>query len=485
MKPNRHPYLSKPVWNTKYSIIAIFFCISLFIFFELYFGRLMKSFIWLFAGILVVIFFLIGLNYTIRNWRSLPTKQFLRILFTYSLVLRLLTMLLLYFIFKHLTGTPFSIGEGFDEYSYHIFGTDIANGWKHGDFQIFKYIPFGFGYSGYPAFCGALYFLFGSSTIIARIANCIIGSFSVLLTYKIARELWGKDVGRTAGIIAMLFPLMVFYSSIQLKDTALSFLVLFVTYNIFKLGSYKKMKFWQIVLIIGAVYSLFTFRIVVAVITIICILIYSIYPRVKLERQKISWMLKITAGIFIILGTLFLLNKVGEDKASINKIVAIYGMAEYRVDQWAMSSSGISKYASLGSFVFLVFPAPFPTLVNIPLDTTSAPIRGEYYHIGIILVWNIVSFFALIGMLSTIKNQFRFIPLWLFTLFYLFILAQSNFIMGIRFRMVIASFLIIFTAVGLHKKIRNKIEWWILYLLGNVFLIFGWNYFRLAGRGLI
>ena len=475
-------YIFKPVWNTTYSIIVILFCIFLFIFFELSFGKLMKSFIWLFPGILVVIFFLICLNYTVHNWLALPARRFLRTLFAWSLILRFLTMVVLYFVFKHLTGTHFSIGGG-DEYAYHTTSIYLANQWRQGNFGIMKYIPFGFTYSGYPTFCATLYFLLGYSTILARIANCIIGSLSVLLTYKIARDLWGECIGRTAGIIALLFPLMVFYSGVQLKDTILTFLVLLVTYNVLKWGSGKKTKFWQLVLVIGAVVSIFTFRTVVGIITISCILIYSVIPK---SKSLYSNMRKVAAGIAVILLSLLLLLGMSGNKPTLNRLVRGYGLAEYRAAQWGTSGSDISGYASFNLFSVIAFPAPFPTLVDIPLDTTSAPVRGEYYHIGTMLVWNILSFFSLIGIFSAIKKRFHSsLLLWLFTLFYLLTLAQSNFIMHERFRLVIAPFLIIFTAVGLYKASRGKMWWWIIYLLGNAILIFGWNYYRLAGRGMI
>ena len=442
----------------------------------------MKSFMWLSAGILVVIFFLICLNYTLHNWLVLSARRFLRTLFAWSLILRVLTMVVLYFVFKHLTGTPFSIGD-FDEYSYHTAATDLAYHWRQAHFGIMTYIPFGFAYSGYPTFCAILYFLLGSSTILARIANCIIGSLSVLLTYKIARDLWGECIGRTAGIIAMLFPLMVFYSGVQLKDTILTFLVLWVTYNVIKWGSGKKIKFWQLVLVIGAVVSMFTFRTVVGIITISCILIYSVIPK---SKSLYSNMRKVAAGIAVILLSLLLLLGMRGEKPTLNRLVRGYGLAEYRAAQWGTSGSDISGYASFNLFSVIAFPAPFPTLVDIPLDTTSAPLRGEYYHIGTMLVWNILSFFALIGIFSAIKKRFHSsLLLWLFTLFYLLTLTQSNFIMHERFRLVIAPFLIIFTAVGLYKASREKMWWWILYLLGNAILIFGWNYYRLAGRGMI
>lgn len=476
--------LIRPVWSSTYSIISILFSILLVIFFEFYFWNLMLPFGWLLSGMLIVGLFMASLNHTTHNWISLPKKKFLLVVFTWSLLLRLATMVLLYFVFEHFTGSPFEIGVGYDDHTYHVLGTEIASGWKHGDFGVFKYIPFGFSYIGYPIFCGILYYVFVPSTIVARIVNCIIGSFSVLLVYKMGQCLWGESVGRNAGILAMLFPNMVYYSATQHKDTILAFLVLFVTYNILKLSHDKRIKFWNIGLTLFALSSLFTFRAAVAALLIVCILIACmIYPKVQSFSNQA---LKTVTAVFIIVATSFLLIKIGGGESSLNRIVFGIKYRNLKIEKWATYGSLGSKYTSPSLFAAIVFPAPFPTLVDIPLDTTFAPIRSEFYHIGTILVWNILSFFALLGMLDAMKNQFRIsMPLWFFTISYLAALALMNYVMDIRYRLAVAPFLIIFAALGLHRRSNNRIALWFIYLLIISILTFIYNYYRLAGRGML
>ncbi|MEM5777465.1 MAG: glycosyltransferase family 39 protein [Candidatus Aenigmatarchaeota archaeon] len=447
------------------------------------------------SAFFIIITFLSITPIVIKIFVSYSSKIFIWRLFLFSFLLRFSFIFILYFLFKYFTGAPFVLGEGFDDHTYHILGIQIAERWKQGDFSMLEPIAWvmSFNYLGYPAFVGALYYLLGPSTILARVANCIIGSFIVLLTYKIGKEIWGESVGRTAGILAMLYPLMIFYSAVQNKDTILVFLVLIVIYYIIKLGTKRKIKFWELGFIVGALFSLFTFRTVVAVIILFSILIYSIYPSGNLEGQKVGKrLIKISIGIFIILVSLFLLIKIGGEKAAfkriIERIIVGYGYAEYRASRWGIAGSRISSFRSIYLFLGLAFFAPFPTLVDILLDTTSAPIRSEYYFIEATFIWNIFSFFALIGLINSMKNKSsESLLLWFFTLSYLFVLAQSNFIMHERFRLVIAPFLIIFTALGLHSEILKKERFLlsILYFFAIAILIIGWNYVRLAGRGMI
>jgi len=470
------------ICNETYLIISSLFCILLFIFHGCYFGALMLPFVWLFAGFMVVLLFFIGVNYSLKNWSSLHTRTFLTKVFLYSLIIRIIATVFLYFVFLKVNGTPFSIEQA-DEYNYHNFAIDIASAWQDGDFEVIRWFPWGFSYIGYPVFCGSLYFLFGSSTIVARIANCVINSFSVLLIYKISKLLWDEHISRAASIIAMLFPWMIFYSAVQLKDVVLTFIVLFALYEVISLYQNKKASFLKILFAVISVTLIFTFRTVVGAIAIISIFAYFVLQLYKPMRFNL---LRFFLGIGIVLGSFLFLMIIGGKEASYNRLTSGYQLSDVRPTKWVTYGSNLSNYASIGLFSILAFPAPFPTVVDVPNDSSTRSVRPEYYHIGTTLTWNILSFFALIGMYITIKSNFRkSSPLWIFSLLYLFTLAQSTFIMDERFKLVITPFLIMFTVVGMQYKWRNKNKLWILYLLILGVFIFGWNYFRLSGRGIL
>ena len=485
---NNHTGPFRPIWKSSYSFISIFFCVAIVLFFKLYFLDRMQSFWWLLAAILTVVLFVVGLNYTHRNWLHISARQFSRTLFAWSLILRLLVMVILYFVFKHFTGVPFEAGEGYDDHTYHILATDIAEAWKQGEFGIMKHISWvmGFSYSGYPAFCGGLYYLFTPLTIVARIANCIIGSIAVLLTYKIGKKLFGERIGRTAGILAMMFPYMIYFSATQHKDMLLTLLVLLVIYVVVKFISGEKGNTFETLIFFLSIISLFTFRTIVPVLIIVCILLTNVfYIRLNLSFVRLS---KTIFLILLVSAGLVFVNKIGGKEASITRISGGIEHRDLKTTRWAMDRTAVAGYASRRLFTAISFPAPFVTLVKIPLDTTEAPIRPELYKMGATFVWNILSYFSLIGMSIAIIKRIKFtMPLWFFVVFYLFAIANMNLVMHDRHRLVVFPFLIVFAALGLHGIIqyRIKIHFWLIYLLIMAVTIFMWNYIRLAGRGMM
>jgi len=259
--------------------------------------------------------------------------------------------------------------------------------------------------------------------------------------------------------------------------------VLFALYEVISLYQNKKASFLKILFAVISVTLIFTFRTVVGAIAIISIFAYFVLQLYKPMRFNL---LRFFLGIGIVLGSFLFLMIIGGKEASYNRLTSGYQLSDVRPTKWVTYGSNLSNYASIGLFSILAFPAPFPTVVDVPNDSSTRSVRPEYYHIGTTLTWNILSFFALIGMYITIKSNFRkSSPLWIFSLLYLFTLAQSTFIMDERFKLVITPFLIMFTVVGMQYKWRNKNKLWILYLLILGVFIFGWNYFRLSGRGIL
>lgn len=67
---------------------------------------------------------------------------------------------------------------------------------------------------GYPAFLGALFKIFGASVLVGQVANAVLGTLAVLLTWAIARVLFGDPVARLAGVAMAVFPGQIFYCAV-------------------------------------------------------------------------------------------------------------------------------------------------------------------------------------------------------------------------------------------------------------------------------
>lgn len=98
-----------------------------------------------------------------------------------------------------------------DNYYHHHWAQDIAQGDILGDTTYFR-APF------YVYCLALLYATFGDSLWIARLFGLAIGVVSVLLTFLIARRIFGRPVGLLAAALHALYPVAVYFESELLLD---------------------------------------------------------------------------------------------------------------------------------------------------------------------------------------------------------------------------------------------------------------------------
>src|SRR5258708_6122672 len=78
---------------------------------------------------------------------------------------------------------------------------------------------------GYHYINGAVYFVFGSFRPAASYFNALLGTVNVYLIYQLARRFFHMVVARRAALLVALVPSMILWSSITLKDTVTTFLI--------------------------------------------------------------------------------------------------------------------------------------------------------------------------------------------------------------------------------------------------------------------
>lgn len=83
---------------------------------------------------------------------------------------------------------------------------------------------------GYPFFLALFYSLFGVSTLVVKIAQVVVGTLSVLLTYLIGARLVGHRVGLLSAAIMAVYPNHVFFTSYILSEIVFTFFFLIVIY---------------------------------------------------------------------------------------------------------------------------------------------------------------------------------------------------------------------------------------------------------------
>ncbi|MFH1282792.1 MAG: tetratricopeptide repeat protein [bacterium] len=134
---------------------------------------------------------------TIKSF--IKNYPFIVILFSFSLLVRMLVFFLYYDDFWYKT---YLIDDSlYFSWAHHILTGDILSLAK----GIFTMNP------GYPYTLAAIYFLFGKATYSPHITQYIVGSVNVVLIYVLAKRIFNKNVGIVAGIIASLYGMSIFY----------------------------------------------------------------------------------------------------------------------------------------------------------------------------------------------------------------------------------------------------------------------------------
>lgn len=106
-----------------------------------------------------------------------------------------------------------------DHWYHHHWAQSIAGGNISGDTTYFR-APF------YVYCLGALYSVFGDSLWVSRIFGVVIGLFTILLVYAIARRLFGRTSGLAAAGLAAVYPINVYYEAELLLDPLFTLLLL-------------------------------------------------------------------------------------------------------------------------------------------------------------------------------------------------------------------------------------------------------------------
>lgn len=104
-----------------------------------------------------------------------------------------------------------------DALFHKLWAEQILRGNFLGDGAFFR-APF------YPYFLAAIFKIFGTNLLISRVIQHIIGIGAVLLTYRLADRAFGKRTAFWAGIIAAVYPTLIYFESRLLLDSIAVFL---------------------------------------------------------------------------------------------------------------------------------------------------------------------------------------------------------------------------------------------------------------------
>jgi 4-amino-4-deoxy-L-arabinose transferase-like glycosyltransferase len=79
---------------------------------------------------------------------------------------------------------------------------------------------------GYSAFLGAVYRLFGSSILVAPVANALVGTLTTVVVYRLARSFLSERRAAVAGALCALHPGLIVYSAVVMTEPLAALLLL-------------------------------------------------------------------------------------------------------------------------------------------------------------------------------------------------------------------------------------------------------------------
>lgn len=461
---------------------AIFVCTLL------YSGHILNWKWWIF-GIVSAVGFFYYANIQSKAWIKLRPISYAKKLFWSALVLRVVWVFVSYILYRNWTGTPFSIGAA-DELFYDEVARYGASLIRDGNWnlytEIINYSNAAFSDMGYPIYLSIVYWIFGDSILIARIIKAILSAWTVVLIYKVASRNFGESTGRMAGIFCMLMPNLIYYCSFQLKEIEMVFLAMLFVERVDALLRKGKLTFFPTFAVMLIPLALFMIRTALAatlVLAFFCALLFT-------NGRVVGWgkriLLIVAAAIFAIV--IFLSSSsIGQDIAAIWERRGTEQQAnmEWRSvrDVGHGMTQKFAKYAGAAVFAPMIFTIPFPTMNDIPGQENQMMIHGGNF------VKNITSYFtimALFVLLFSGKWRQHVLPLAVL-IGYLVVLVFSNFAHSERFHLPILPLSLMFAAYGInimkqYSWIKQYFNYWcVLMFIAAI----AWNWFKLAGRGMI
>lgn len=442
----------------------------------------------IFTAIVSIILFFFGGRYMSQRYSLLSEKKFLQSVFSVGLVVRLLWILYMFFVFNpRYYGTRH--GDGADTNWFMGFGMDLAK-WISGESmntlsQIIAINDSAIDDVAYPMILGIEYLLTGgvSDVFVPYVIKSILGACCAIFVYRITKRHFGTGAARIAAICVCLNPNIIYWCGTMMKEADMVFFCCLAVDKFDEaLSSNSQLTIKSLLPGILSGFVLLFMRSTLGLALFAAVMVHIVLA----DRRIISIGKKIFMGTLIFLVLLIVVGDHLKEQSIgyIEKAQSDYQQTnmEWRSEQERGNS--FAKYASATIFAPLIFTIPFPTF---NMAETNQLLQVQLA--GGSFIKNIFSFFViLVLILLLISGEWRkHVFILGYTCAYLVVLVFSGFAQSGRFHMPIWPMLMIFAAYGVQlAKSDKKMRQWFKYVLfAEIFVCLVWNWFKLAGRGLI
>ncbi len=451
------------------------------------FGYPQPTDIFLVASISIILFFY-GISSFAKSWSRRREGAFLRNVFWTGFAVRFVWICYLYFIFNPAYyGSP--LGSGADTGWYmdigHIIAEWVRNGFPESFSRMMRRYYVAIDDTAYPIWLSIINLVtFDASDIfVPYVLKSLMGAYSVISIYRVAKRHFGMATARMAALFCMLNPNMIYWCGTMMKEPEMVFLCcLFLEKTDYTLSTSNKLGFRELIpgLLIGL--ALMFFRAVLGLIAFLSIFAHIVFVSHKIMSNG----KKVLAGVLVAV-TLFV---GGGDRLIIQSrehLENVEGGGQKANMEWRAEREGgnsFARYASAAVFAPLIFTIPFPTFNQAEASQViQALLAGGSY------IRNILSFFiVLVMILLLVSGEWRkHVFILAYTVGYLIVLVFSGYAQSGRFHMPIWPMLMLFAAYGIQLLKDNKrIKWqYNIVLMLEVLVCLAWNWFKLKGRGMI
>ncbi len=304
--------------------------------------------------------------------------------------------------------------------------------------------------TGFYFICAAIYYLVGPLRAAASYFNCLAGTASVFLVYRLAREFFHPVVARRATVLTAFVPSMVLWSSIAIKDPVMVLLILISLVGVVRLK--RRYTTADLMICILPIFAVLPIRFYM-----FYVLIFSVLGSLAFERgtRFLSAATKqIVIGSALVLVVLVLglsgAAQQGTEYMSLEKI------STFRNGMATTANSGFSAEVDIstpgGALAFMPIGMAMLLLSPFPWQMTS--LRAALTLPEMLVWWWLIP--SLIrGLRLGFKERFSSLsPLFLFSavLIAAYSLVHGNIGSGFRQRAQIFVLLFIFASLGLYAK---------------------------------
>jgi tetratricopeptide (TPR) repeat protein len=220
-------------------------------------------------------------------------KLFLFGVFLLAFILRLIYLL-------QVKSNPHFFSPTMDPLYHDIWAQNIAGGNWIGS-KVFFRAPF------YAYFLALVYKIFGHNYIIPRVIQHLIGSFSCILVYFLAKRLFNRTVGIVASLLAATYGMFIYFEDELLLDSFLVFFDLLLILFLLKAKNNIKILNWLVCgLILG--FSAITRPNILLFIPFVGLWIFLVFIRAKKLKEILTFCIMFLIGSALVIFPVALRN---------------------------------------------------------------------------------------------------------------------------------------------------------------------------------